>query len=454
MNVKHELMGKENLTKLLLKFSLPAMIGLVVNALYNIIDRIYIGRIPETASLDIGSVGITLPMTTISFAIALMIGMGGATLVSLKLGEKRKELSEKYLGNAVILGAFLAILFCIMTIIYMRPLLFILGASENTFQGAKDYLSIIAYGYIFNIVGYIANASIRADGNPKMSMYTLLIGAILNIILDPIFIFTFKMGIKGAAIATVISQLASMVWALSYFMKKNSKSGIKLHGENLKVNLQYMGEIIKQGLAPFFLQLGSGIVILILNLMLKKTTGDLGVSAMTIVQGIVMFFVMPIFAINQAVLPIAGYNYGAKNYARVKGVLLRAVVGATLVGLIGLITIQLASKYFVLAFTTDPELISIATKGLRINTIAFPLVGSQIVSSIYFQAIGKPKMTMLLTLSRQILLLIPIAIILGTMHGGKGVWIAAPIADTISFTITSIMLRIELKHLKELENQE
>lgn len=448
MESKHKLMGEENLTKLLIKFSVPSMIGLIVNAFYNIVDRIYIGRIEGTGHLDIAGVGLTIPMTMISFAIALWVGMGGSTLISLKLGEKKKALAEKYLGTSVAVGTIMGIVLTILTIIFLDKLVILLGASENTFDSGKKYLFILALGFIFNIVGYVANAAIRADGNPKMAMCTLLIGAILNIVLDPIFIFWMNMGVAGAAWATIISQCCSMIWALSYFV--SPKSGIKLIKENIKLNFLYVNHLLKQGMAPCLLQLGSGLVIFVFNNALKNTSGDYAVSAMTIIQGINMFFVMPIFGINQALLPIAGYNYGAKLYDRVSGILKRAIIAAVIIGTMAFLSVQFASEYFINIFTYKKEVVDIAARGLKICTLMYPVIGAQIVSSIYFQAIGKPKITMFLTLSRQVIFLIPLVIILSKVFGGIGPWIASPIADFLSFVVTVIMVKKEMKNLEYL----
>lgn len=452
MDSKHKLMGQENMTKLIIQFSIPSMIGLLVNAFYNIVDRIYIGRIPLTGHYDIAGVGLTLPMTIISFAVALMVGMGGSTLMSLRLGEQKKRLAEKYLGNAITLGVILSLILTVITLMNMDKLLIGLGASENTFASSKEYLKIISIGYIFSIVGYIANAGIRSDGSPKIAMYTLLVGAILNIVLDPIFIFYMNMGMKGAAWATIISQFFAMIWALSYFYSR--KSGLKLLMRNLKLKLVLAKQILRQGIAPCLLQLGSGFVVVVFNNALKNTSGDYAVSAMTIVQGINMFFVMPIFGINQALLPLAGYNYGAKLYDRVKGLLKRAIIGATIIGVVAFISIQFASKYFIYVFTYNQDVVDIAAKGLKLCTLMFPIVGFQIVSSIYFQAIGKPKITMFLTLSRQVIFLVPLIIVLGKMFGGIGIWMSPPIADFLSFLVTLIMLKRELKNLDVLKRKQ
>ncbi|MGL6131464.1 MAG: MATE family efflux transporter [Fusobacteriaceae bacterium] len=451
MDTKHKLMGTEDMTKLLIKFSLPAIVGMVVNALYNIVDRIYIGRIEGTGHFDIAGVGLSMPAMTISFAIALMVGMGGSTLISLKLGEKKKELAEKYLGNVLALGALLSIFLTIFTLVNIDWVVNFLGASENTFRSAKSYLSIISLGFVFSVVGYSANASIRSDGSPKIAMGTLLIGAILNIILDPIFIFILDFGVSGAAIATIISQFASMAWAVYYFC--SPKSGMKLYFKNMKLNLEYASHIMKQGIAPFFLQLASGMVIFTLNNTLKNVSGDLAVAAMTIVQGITTFFTMPIFGVNQAVLPTVGYNYGAKLYSRVKGLLFRGIIGSTIFAMIGFLSVQFLSKYFVYIFTDNLEVVEITAKGLKIYTAMFPVVGFQIISSIYFQAIGKPKATLFLTLCRQVIFLMPLVVILGNRYGEIGVWIAAPIADFFAFAVTFEMIKRELKNLDLKHNE-
>ncbi len=452
MESKHKLMGTENMTKLLIQFSLPAMVGMIVNALYNIVDRMYIGRIEGTGHFDIAGVGLVMPAMIISFGIALMVGMGGSTMVSLTLGAKNKKLAEEYLGNIISLGTILGIILSILTFIFIDQIAIFLGTSENTFIPATNYLKIIAIGFPFSILGYSANASIRSDGSPRISMGTLLIGAILNIILDPIFIFVFDMGVKGAAIATIISQFVSMIWAVGYFL--SSKSGIKLHIINMKLKLERVIEIVKLGIAPCFLQLAGGLVVYTLNNTLKRVSGDYAVGAMTIVQGIAMFFVMPIFGINQALLPLAGYNYGSKLYPRVKGILKRAILAATGISIFSFLIIQLFSKYFIYAFTNNQEVVSIAAKGLKIYTFMFPVIGFQIVSSIYFQAIGKPKITMFLTLSRQVIFLIPLVLVLSKLYGEMGVWISAPIADVLAFSITFFMIKREMKDLDKLEKKE
>ncbi|WP_297487629.1 MATE family efflux transporter [uncultured Cetobacterium sp.] len=452
MSEKYNEMGEEAIGKLLLKFSLPAMVGMLVNALYNIVDRIYIGNIPEIGSLAIAGVGIVFPIMIISIAFCLLIGMGTATNISISLGKKNKILAEKYLGNGVSLSIIFGLILSIIVIFTMDLYIHKLGASIHTEPYAKSYLSIVALGFPFLTVGYTTNAAVRSDGNPKISMMTLLLGAITNIILDPIFIFGLNMGVKGAAIATVISQIVSMLWTVGYF--KSKWSGIKLFTSNLKLNLNNIKNILMIGAGPFILQMGSSVVTLVVNSSLMKYGGDVAVGAMTIANAVNTFILMPIFGINQGVQPILGFNYGAKLYHRVSQAFKLAVKGATVISTLGFFAIQFLSPYFIVIFTKDPQLLKVASSGLKIFTMMFPFLGFQIIAAIYFQATGKPKTTMFLSLSRQVLFLIPLVLVLSKLFGVKGVWLAVPCADILSVTVTFIMTKREMKALERLEKEE
>lgn len=451
MENKHQLMGTEKITKLLIQFSLPAIIGMLVNALYNIVDRIYIGNIKEVGDLAIAGVGLTFPIVIFVFAFSILIGLGAATNVSLSLGRKEKEEAENYLGVAVLFGAIVSIILMIAILWKMDWLVLKLGGSEYTSRYAKEYLEILALGFPAAVVGYVANASIRSDGNPKMAMTTLLIGAITNIVLDPIFIFVFDMGVKGAAWATIISQYASGIWALYYFTSKFS--GVKLRLKNLCLNFNKIQKIMALGSAPFAVQIGASIVNYTYNSTLKVYGGDSGIGAMAIVQAVITFISMPIFGINQGLQPILGYNYGAKKYMRVKEALFKAVFAATVLCTFDFLVIQFLSKYFIEIFTHKKELLDIASIGLRVQTFMLPIVGFQIVASIYFQAIGKPKMSLFMSMSRQIIVLIPCIILLSKLFGVKGIWFAGPTADFIATVITFIFIKMELKHLNELHSK-
>lgn len=449
MEKKHQLMGTEKITKLLVQFSLPAIIGMLVNALYNIVDRIYIGNIENVGHIAIAGVGITFPVVIFVFGFSILIGLGAATNSSLNLGRKKKEEAEKFLGVAVSFGFIVSLILMVLVLWKLEWLVNILGGSDKTGIYAAQYLKILAYGFPAAVVGYVANASIRSDGNPKMAMATLLIGAITNIALDPIFIFYLKMGVKGAAWATIISQYVSGIWTIYYFTSKFS--GMKLYLKNLKLNFGKIKSISSLGSAPFAIQIGASVVNYTYNSTLKIYGGDTAIGAMAIVQAVITFISMPIFGINQGLQPILGYNYGAKLYSRVKEALFKAIFAATVLCVIDFLAIQFLSKYFINIFTHEKELVRIASIGLRIQTFMLPIVGFQIIASIYFQAIGKPKMSFFMSLTRQIIVLIPCILIMSKLFGVEGVWFAGPTADFIATVVTFIFIKMELKHLKELE---
>lgn len=452
MKNKHQFMGSEKITKLLIQFSLPAIIGMLVNALYSIVDRIYIGNIKDVGHFAIAGVGLTFPVTIFVFAFAVLIGLGGATNISLNLGKKQKDEAEHYLGNAICFGTIVSTIIGILVLIFMEGLVDKLGGSENTSRYTIEYLRMVAIGFPATIVGYVANAGIRSDGNPKMSMVTLLIGAIINIVLDPIFIFGMDMGVSGAAWATIISQYISAAWTIYYFRSKFS--GLKLYMKDLPLKWERIKNIMALGSAPFALQLGSSLVNYTFNHTLKIYGGDNSIGAMAIIQAIVIFLAMPIFGINQGLQPILGYNYGAKLYARVREALRKAILGASVICIFNFLVIQFLSKYFIFIFTREKALLDIASFGLRINTIMFPIIGFQIISSVYFQAVGKPKLSLFISLSRQIIILIPCIIVMSRLFGLTGIWFAAPTSDFISTVITFILIKREMKTLKHLQKKQ
>lgn len=449
---KHKIMENESITKLLVHFSFPAIIGMLVNALYNIVDRIYIGNIKEVGYLAIAGVGIVFPVVVFVFGFAIMIGLGNATNMSLCLGRKEKDEADRYLGAAFAYGTLVSIILMLIIIFFINDIIKFLGGSNNTSSYAIIYLKIIACGFPASILGYVANAGIRSDGTPKMAMITLLIGAITNIVLDPIFIFLMNMGIKGAAIATIISQYISGIWAVYYFFSKHSV--IKFHLKYFRLHWKKIKEITEFGSAPFAIQMGGSVVNYTYNNTIKIYGGDTGIGAMTIVQGIILFVLMPIFGINQGLQPILGYNYGAKLYNRVKEALFKAILGATGICVFYFFIIQFLSKYFINIFTHQQLLINIASKGLKIQTLMFPIVGFQIICSVYFQAIGKPKISLFMSLSRQIILLIPCILIMARLWGDIGVWYAGPTSDFLSTLLTFFLIKRELKELDYMQEEQ
>lgn len=446
-------LGEEKIGKLLMKFSIPAIVGMLVNALYNVVDRVFIGQIPGgVGKVALSGVTVTFPIATIILAFGMLVGIGTAALVSIKLGQQKKEEAEHILGNALTLIILISITVTVVGLIFLEPMLLKFGASEATLPYAKQYITIILIGVVFQNVGFGLNNTIRSEGNPRIAMYTMLIGGILNTILDPIFIFVFHMGVRGAAIATVISQAVNTIWVLSYFF--SGKSVLKIRYKNLKLKTKVVKSIFAIGLSPFSMQIAASVVAIISNRSLAKYSGDLAIGAMGVITSTSMLVLMPIFGINQGAQPIIGYNYGAKRFDRVKHALKLAILAATAITTTGFIIIQLFPKQLISIFNKDPELLSIGIHGIRIYLFMLPIVGFQIVSSSYFQAIGKAKVSIFLSLSRQVIILIPLLFTLPRFFDLDGVWMSGPSSDAISSVLTAIFLFIEMKHLNELHGEE
>lgn len=443
-------LGEARISKLLLKFSIPAITGMVVNALYNVVDRVFIGQ--GVGRMGIAGLTIAFPLMTVMMALAMLIGLGATALISIRLGEQRKEEAELIIGNAMVCLIGIALTVTIIGLIFLDPLLRMFGASLEVLPFARAYMRIILLGEVFMSVGFGMNHFIRAEGNPKLAMLTMLLGAITNTILDPIFIFVFGWGVEGAAWATIISQAASAVWVVAYFLRK--KGHLRLRIRNLRLKPTVVREITAIGSAPFLMQMAASVIGIILNNSLVRYGGDLAISAMGIVNSLIMFFLMPIFGINQGSQPIIGYNYGAEKFDRVKKALKLAIAAATSVVIAGFAIVQLFPESLVLLFSrNDPELIALSSRVMRIFLMMLPIIGFQIVSANYFQAVGKPRQAMILSLSRQVLLLIPALLILPRYFGLNGVFYAGPVADFGSSVVTGIWLYFELKHLDRKHNE-
>ena len=442
-------LGEEKISKLLMEFSIPAIIGMVVNTLYNIVDRMYIGNIKDIGGLALTGVGITMPIMTIIMAFGMLIGIGTSARISLKLGEHKREEAEKHLGNAFTLIIIASVLITIIGLVFVHKILGLFGASADTEIYAREYMQIIFFGTIFNMLSFGLNHSIRSDGSPKVAMLSMLIGAGTNIILDPIFIFVFGMGVRGAAIATVISQIVSTIWILYYFTK--GKSNLKIKREYLSLDKAIVLSIFSIGVSPFSMQIAQSIVQVLANNALKTYGGDLAIGAMTIINSVAMIFMMPIFGLNQGSQPIIGYNYGAEKYKRVKQAVKSATIVATIIVSIGWIITQAAPHLLISIFNRDEQLVGIASTGMRIFLLMLPVVGAQVISSNYFQSIGKAKISMFLSLLRQVILLIPCLIILPKIFGLTGVWLAGAVSDGLSSLITLIIFFMSVRKLKDKE---
>ena len=442
-------LGEEKISKLLREFSIPAIIGMLVNTLYNIVDRMFIGNIQDVGKYALTGVGITLPIMTIIMAFGMLVGIGTSARISIKLGQHKKDEAEQHLGNAFTLIVIISIAITIIGLMFMHPILKVFGVSDVTEVYAKQYIQIIFLGTIFNMLGFGLNHSIRSDGSPKIAMLSMLLGAGVNIVLDPIFIFVFGLGVRGAAIATVISQIVSAVWILYYFTK--GKSHLKIRRKDLKLNKVVVLSIFSIGVSPFSMQIAGSIVQVLSNNSLKTYGGDDAIAAMTVINSISMIFLMPIFGLNQGSQPIIGYNYGAKKNKRVKQTVKYAATVATIIMCLGWLVTQLSPEVLISIFNRDPKLLGIASNGMRIYLFMMPVIGFQIISSNYFQSIGKANVSIFLSLLRQVLLLIPALIILPRIFGLTGVWLAGPVSDLLSAIITGIIFFMSVKKLKDEE---
>ena len=446
-NQKH--LGEAPIGKLLLQYSVPAIIGMIVNALYNIVDRMFIGNIPNIGSLAITGVGITMPIMTIILAFGMLIGIGATANISLNLGKGNRTTAEKLLGNAFTLSIIVGLAIAIVGTICANPILNLFGASENTLFYAKEYLNIILLGCTFNILSFSLNSTVRADGNPKMSSFTMVIGCGTNIILDYVFIFILNLGVKGAALATIISQAITFFIILYYYTAGNSN--LKLKVENFKLKKHLVTMTFAIGIAPFATQIANSLVQVIANNALKTYGSDLAIGAMTVISSLNIIFMMPIFGINQGCQPIIGFNYGAKKYERAKEAFKYATIAACVICIIGFISIQCFPTQIISLFNNDPELTTLAIKGIRIYLLMMPVVGINIVATSYYQSIGKAKISMFVSLLRQVILLIPFTIILPKFIGLDGVWAAGACADSLSVIITLVLLKKEFKQLDKMQ---
>lgn len=445
-------LAEESIGKLLLKYSIPAIIGMLVNALYNIVDRMFIGRIPEVGSLALTGVGITMPIMSILLAFGMLIGIGSTANISLNLGRGKRDVAEKLIGNSVTLSLIVGIAITAIGLIFLNPILNIFGASANTLFYAKEYITVILIGSTFNILSFALSSTVRADGNPQMASFTMIVGCITNVILDYVFVFVFNMGIKGAALATVISQALTFFIILFYYTK--GKSNLKLKTQNLKLEKSLIMMTFAIGIAPFATQIANSLVQVVANNALKTYGNDLAIGAMTIISSLNMVFMMPIFGINQGCQPIIGFNYGARKFERAKKTFIYATIAATVICTIGGILIQLFPQVAISIFNNEAELTELAVKGLRIYLLMMPIVGINIVATSYYQSVGKAKMSMFVSLLRQVILLIPFTLILPTFMGLDGVWAAGACADLLSVVITIILIAKEFKSLNKLAIKE
>ena len=445
-------LGTESVGKLLLKYSVPAIIGMMVNALYNVVDRIFIGNIPGVGPLAITGVGVTMPIMSITLAFAMLIGIGCTTNISIKLGQGKKEDAQKIIGNGITLSIIISLILSIIGIVFGNQILHLFGASDQTLYYAKSYIYIILAGTVFNTLGFTLNNTIRGDGNPKLAATIMVVGCITNVILDAVLIFVFNLGIQGAAIATVISQIVTALWGLMYYVK--GKSNLTFEKSSLKLDKSLVKSIIAIGIAPFSMQIATSLVQVISNNALKMYGGDLAIGAMATISSISMIFLMPIFGLNQGSQPIIGFNYGAKQYDRANKAFKISALISIVILTAGWVLVQLSPETVIGMFNKDPKLMDISVNGIRIYLFMIPIIGISITGSNYIQSVGKAKIATVLSLLRQVILLIPMILILPNFFGLNGVWYASPISDFLSTAITAYILYRELKSYKKEEKAE
>ena len=440
--------GTDNIKHLLFSFSIPAIVGMVVQALYNIVDRIYVGQ--GVGHIGLAAIAVTMPLLMTNMAFSVIVGVGSNALFSIKLGEGRRDLVEKIMGNAFLLLFLVPLLVILPCLLFPRQILSAIGTTPDLLPYSERYLRILMYGGVFAAMSPGINHFIRSDGHPRTSMFTQLLGALLNTILDPIFIFVFHWGIEGAAWATIISQFASFVWVMSYF--NSSLTPLRFKVRAMRLDWSLVIKILAIGFAPFSMNMAMNVMNLILNRQLLRYGGDMAVAVMGIVYSVIIMIMMPLQGINQGAQPIIGFNYGAKKIDRVRTTYWLAVKFATIFVTAGWLLIEFIPGVFVRLFNSaDHELILLGSRALRICSAMMPIIGFQVITSNYFQAVGKPLQSTFLSLSRQFLILIPLLYILPPFFGVLGVYSALPMADVISFVISIFIMAFELKALREMQ---
>ncbi len=440
------ILGTEKIGRLLLKYSIPAIIGMVVNMLYNVIDRIYIGAIPDVGGLAITGVGITMPITMIITGIGMLVGVGTSANISLSMGSNNKERAQKVLTTGFVAVVIAALCIMVFGNIFANGIVSIFGGTEKTAYYALQYLRPLLFGPLFTLIAFSMNNSISADGNPRISMCTMLIGATINIILDPILIFGFNLGIRGAAYATVFSQAVAACWVVYYFAR-SKKSTLKLNKQSFCFDFSICKTILAVGMAPCLMQIAGSFVQVISNKTLLAHGGDMAIGAMAVIVSICSVFIMPIYGLNQGAQPILGFNFGAKNYARVKKTYLLGLTCCTIILAVSYFVIFTFPEACIGLFNSDPELTQIALNGIRIYLCSLPFIGIQMTASTYFQATGRPKNAMIIGLTRQVIFLVPAFLILPNIFGLTGVWYAGPTADMLAIAVSAIVMIREVKKL-------
>lgn len=437
-------LGTEKIGKLLYQYSLPAIIAMTAASLYHITDSIFIGH--GVGALAISGLAITFPFMNLAAAVGSLVGSGAATLLSIRMGQKDYDSANTILGNVITLNITLGILFSVVSLIFIDPILLFFGASETTLPYAKDFMTVILVGNVVTHLYMGLNGLLRSMGRPEKAMLATIMTVVINLILNPLFIFVFKWGIQGSALATVSSQIIMFIWQMRFF--SNKSNFIHFKRGTFKLQGKIVREMLAIGMSPFMMNAAATVIVIVINQGLIRTGGDLAVGAYGIVNRIAFLFAMIVMGFNQGMQPIAGYNYGAALYARVDEVLRKTIIRATIVTTVGFLIAELFPHAVVSIFTTDEELVNIAANGMRIVFLGYPIVGFQMVTANFFQSIGMPGKSIFMSLSRQLLFLLPCLLIFPYFWGINGVWFSMPVSDAISSIVAAIMLFRQLRMFK------
>ena len=438
-------LGTEKIGKLLMQYAIPAIIAMTASSLYNMVDSIFIGH--GVGPLAIAGLAITFPLMNLAAAFGSLVGVGASTLVAIKLGQKDKESATHILGNVVMLNGIIGLVFMTLALMFLDPILLFFGASADTLPYAREYMQVILGGNLVTHIYMGLNEVLRASGYPRKAMTATLMAVIVNCVLDALFIFGFGWGIRGAALATIAAQVIALGWVLYHFLDKRSFLHFERGIFGLKRHL--VGGMLAIGLSPFLMNLCACFVVILINRSLKMHGGDLAIGAYGIVNRVVFLFLMIVMGFNQGMQPIAGYNFGARQFDRLVQVLKYTIFCGVTVTTIGFLVGQLFPRSIVYLFATDAELVRVAVEGLRIVLMFFPVVGFQMVTSSFFQSIGMAKKAIFLSLTRQLLFLIPTLLVLPHYFGTRGVWMSMPVADAIATVVAAFMLSWQLKQLKK-----
>lgn len=437
-------LGTQPIGKLLMQYAIPAIIAMTASSLYNMVDSIFIGQ--GVGPLAISGLAITFPFMNLGAAFGAMVGVGASTLISVKLGQRDYSTAQTVLGNVVTLNTLIGLAYTFICLMFLDPILHFFGASPDTIGYARDYMQIILVGNVISHMYLGLNAVLRAMGHPQKAMYATINTVIINTLLDPLFIYVFDWGIRGAAIATIIAQVVSLIWQFKILTDKNEL--LHLRRGIYRLQSKIVRNIIAIGLSPFCMNVASCFIVIFINKGLKQYDGDMAIGAYGIVNRLVFICVMIVMGITQGMQPIAGYNYGAQQFQRVTKVLKLAIGGATIMTCITFLIGELMPEIAVSLFTTDEGLISRAAEGFRIVVLVFPIVGFQMVTSNFFQSIGMANKAIFLSLTRQLLFLLPCLIILPRFLGASGIWWSMPISDTIASAVAAVMLYKQFQAFK------